>query len=395
MNKVITINLGGTAYQLEESGYDALRAYLEAAGVRLKGNPDRDEILSDVEQAIGEKFRTLLNNFKTVIVAAEVSAVLTEMGPIEDDSGAAGTAAATGGSGGAGAAETDSGARPAGAPGAAKRFYRINEGAMLAGVCNGLAAYLNIDPTIVRLLFVLLTIFWGTGLLIYLVMAIVVPAADSPEEKAAAYGAPFTTQEFVRRARAGYYEAMRSFPDRQARREWKRRFRQEMRGWGILFHREMDANTHQWRYNWHRYWGASAPTGVGFALPLISVLHGALAIAWIATLNSLLATGALFGVLLPAGMPVWAAVLLLLVVYGFLVWPLKAARRAFYYGAFGGPRWAWPLVCAADLLVSLAVAAIAVWLALRYWPQAREAIHNLPPVVHEAVDNIKAWWARK
>src|ERR1017187_9059872 len=113
MNKVITINLGGTAYQLEESGYDALRAYLEAAGVRLKGNPDRDEILSDVEQAIGEKFRALLNNFKTVIVAAEVSAVLTEMGPIEDDSGAAGTAGATGGSGGAGAAETDSGARPA------------------------------------------------------------------------------------------------------------------------------------------------------------------------------------------------------------------------------------------------------------------------------------------
>ena len=55
---------------------------------------------------------------------------------------------------------------------------------MIAGVCNGIAAHMNIDPTIVRLAFVLLTIFWGTGLLVYVVMAIVVPEARSPEEKA-------------------------------------------------------------------------------------------------------------------------------------------------------------------------------------------------------------------
>ena len=42
MNKVITINLGGNAYQLEEGGFDALRAYLETAAARLKDNPDRD-----------------------------------------------------------------------------------------------------------------------------------------------------------------------------------------------------------------------------------------------------------------------------------------------------------------------------------------------------------------
>ena len=64
MNKVITINLGGTAYQLEEGGYDALRAYLETATARLQGNPDRDEILSDIEQAIAEKFRALLGQLQ-------------------------------------------------------------------------------------------------------------------------------------------------------------------------------------------------------------------------------------------------------------------------------------------------------------------------------------------
>ena len=100
---------------------------------------------------------------------------------------------------------------------------------MIAGVCNGIAAYVNVDPTLVRLAFVLLTIFWGTGLLVYLVMAIVVPEARSPEEKAAASGIPSTAQEFIRRAKEGYYEAMKGFPDRKARREWKRRFKREMR----------------------------------------------------------------------------------------------------------------------------------------------------------------------
>jgi len=188
---------------------------------------------------------------------------------------------------------------------------------------------------------------------------------------------------------------MKSFPDRQARREWKRRFREEMRGWRMSFHREMDANAHRWRSNWHRHWGAGAPSGVGFALPLFSVLHGALAIAWVGTLISLLATHTVFGTALPAGVPVWVAVLLLLFVYGFLVWPLKAARRAFYYGGCGGPPWAWPFVCAVDVLVWMAVAVVVVWLAIRYMPLAHEAIRNLPPVVHEAVNNIKEWWAHK
>jgi len=62
MNKVITINLDGTAYQLEEGGYDALRSYLESASARLQGNPDRDEILSDIERAMAEKFRALLGS---------------------------------------------------------------------------------------------------------------------------------------------------------------------------------------------------------------------------------------------------------------------------------------------------------------------------------------------
>src|SRR5208283_4944313 len=244
MNKVITINLDGNAYQLEEGGYDALRAYLETAAARLQGNPDRDEILSDIERAIAEKFRALLASHKTVVVRQEVAAVLAEMGAIEVDPG---EAAATGAAGASrpGAAGED---RAAGQGGTPRRLYRIHEGAMIAGVCNGIAAYVNIDPTLVRLAFVILTMLWGTGLLVYVVMAFLVPEAVSPEEKAAASGDPSTAQEFIRRAKEGYYRAMKGFPDRHARREWKRRFKRDMR-----------ANTDQWRYNWHCYWDEHAP----------------------------------------------------------------------------------------------------------------------------------------
>ncbi len=233
MNKVITINLGGIAYQLEEDGYDALRAYLETATARLQGNPDREEILSDIERAIGEKFRALLGSHKTVVVTKEVAAVLAEMGPIEAD---AGEVAEPGASGGASTGESGPGAageeRTVSRAGTPKRLYRIHEGEMIAGVCNGMAAYINVDPTFVRLGFVLLTTLWGSGVLLYLVMAIVIPEANTPEEKAAAYGGPSTAQEFIRRAKEGYYEATKGFPDRKARREWQRRFKREMRGWG-------------------------------------------------------------------------------------------------------------------------------------------------------------------
>ena len=79
MNRVITINLNGNAYQLEENGYDALRAYLDDAARRLEGNPDKDEIMADIEQAIAEKFRAVLGVNKTVVIAEEVTEVIGAM----------------------------------------------------------------------------------------------------------------------------------------------------------------------------------------------------------------------------------------------------------------------------------------------------------------------------
>ena len=56
-----------------------------------------------------------------------------------------------------------------------KKLHRSNSEKMIAGVCGGLADYFNIDPTIIRLLFVLLFITGSAGFWIYLFLLIIMP----------------------------------------------------------------------------------------------------------------------------------------------------------------------------------------------------------------------------
>ncbi|HEX7212200.1 MAG TPA: PspC domain-containing protein [Propionibacteriaceae bacterium] len=56
-----------------------------------------------------------------------------------------------------------------------RKLYRSRSQRMIAGVCGGLADYFNIDATLVRVLFLLLAVFGGTGLVIYIVMWVIVP----------------------------------------------------------------------------------------------------------------------------------------------------------------------------------------------------------------------------
>ena len=66
MQKVIIINLNGNAYQLDEDAYAALRIYLDNAEAQLAFNPDKTEIVADLEQAIAEKCMRFLAPHKTV-----------------------------------------------------------------------------------------------------------------------------------------------------------------------------------------------------------------------------------------------------------------------------------------------------------------------------------------
>ena len=62
-----------------------------------------------------------------------------------------------------------------------KKLYRINEGKKLAGVCTGLAKYFNLDVTIIRLIWVACVLLGGSGILLYIIAALLIPEAPDSE----------------------------------------------------------------------------------------------------------------------------------------------------------------------------------------------------------------------
>jgi phage shock protein C len=71
---------------------------------------------------------------------------------------------------------------------APKLLYRSRSQKMIWGICAGIAEYLNLDPTVVRLLFVLAAIVWGGGVLAYLVLYFVMPEAPIINEREVGQG---------------------------------------------------------------------------------------------------------------------------------------------------------------------------------------------------------------
>ena len=63
-----------------------------------------------------------------------------------------------------------------------KKLYRNTENKMLAGVCSGIADYFDIDPTLVRLGWVLFSLLGGSGLLAYIIAAIIIPDAPTTNQ---------------------------------------------------------------------------------------------------------------------------------------------------------------------------------------------------------------------
>jgi len=56
-----------------------------------------------------------------------------------------------------------------------KRLYRSRKNRVLAGVCGGLGEYLNIDPVVVRLIWVAISLVWGFGIILYIIAALIMP----------------------------------------------------------------------------------------------------------------------------------------------------------------------------------------------------------------------------
>lgn len=393
MNRVITISLNGNAFQLEEAGYETLRRYLDTAVARLRDNPDREEIVSDLEQAIADKCGRFLAPHKSVISAAEIARILDEMGPVD--------APATDDGPSAQAFDGRTHARPDGAP---KRLYQIHEGAMISGVCNGFAAYLNVDVTIVRIIFVLLTILsGGLGIIVYLVMMFVIPYATTSEERAAAHGQPFSASELIERAKKQYEEFRNRHDWRRSQAHWRSHWRAQRRHW----REQQRAWRQRWRYDWdssgRSHWQSPPPPPrpvsygtrvfAGFMIPIFAILSAAIFVVWLVVLISLASTGTIFGWHLPYSIPVWAALLFVVLVYGAVAGPLRAASRASRHAATGRT-YGW--YGFGDALVRLGFILMFLWLAYHFIPGVADLVNGLPDlwrhVTHEAQTTAMNWW---
>lgn len=182
MKKVININFQGQVIPIEETAYEMLQNYVASLRTYFAQEEGRDEIINDIESRIAELFGEALKKGAACITDAEVTRIMNSMGRPEDfaaaDEGAAPAAGNTAGrqqSSNAGSSSSSGSAGPF-PPFEHKRLYRDEQDKIIGGVASGLANYMNIDPSIVRIIFALLAIFGGSGILVYIVFWIVLPS---------------------------------------------------------------------------------------------------------------------------------------------------------------------------------------------------------------------------
>jgi phage shock protein PspC (stress-responsive transcriptional regulator) len=168
MKRVVTVSLNGTSFNFDEDAYDALRSYMKRAEAQLASDPGRAEVLADLERSIAEKCQGVLHPQKDVVTYEEVRVVLAEIGVVH------GTAEDWQAQSAGTSYERTSVRAP---------LTQIREGAMISGVCNGLAVHFGFDVTILRVIFVILAIVTsGAFVLAYGAMMFLIPYDTNVEK---------------------------------------------------------------------------------------------------------------------------------------------------------------------------------------------------------------------
>ena len=175
MKRTLTINLNGFVFNIDEDAYQTLNQYLEDLGRHFAAD-EKEEILKDIEARVAELFSEKLVN-RNVVEMKDVQEVIEQLGQpsqFEDESGTQ--------------SETQS-AEPqqpftAGERRKSRKLYRDTANKKIGGVAAGMAAYMDWDPTIVRILFLLIMLFsLGWSVFIYILMWIFIPEANSVAQR--------------------------------------------------------------------------------------------------------------------------------------------------------------------------------------------------------------------
>ncbi|RYZ16139.1 MAG: PspC domain-containing protein, partial [Chitinophagaceae bacterium] len=182
MKKIININLSGRVIPIEDAAYDRLQRYIESLRAYFAAEEGRDEIINDIESRVAELMSDKVKKGAAAVTEEDMETIITTMGRVEDfeeadaadGAAASSSAAAAGATAGAKAEEPSAftritGRRPRG------RLYRSVNDRLIGGVCSGLANYFDLDPTIVRVIFLVLAFGGGFSFFAYILLWIFVP----------------------------------------------------------------------------------------------------------------------------------------------------------------------------------------------------------------------------
>ena len=181
MKKTLNINLAGLVFDIDEDAYMLLKEYLDDIARHFEKNAGREEIIADIENRIAEDFSQKRNSSKESITKDDVESVIHTMGRVEDFSSDDDEEIKNK------KQETYSNSSPR-----ARRLYRDTDNAILGGVASGIAKYFDVDPVLVRVLFVVFTFAGGFAIPLYIILWIITPKAETPLQKAEMSGEPIT-----------------------------------------------------------------------------------------------------------------------------------------------------------------------------------------------------------
>lgn len=158
MKETINANIGQQVFVLDRDAYDALVIYLN--DVRRRIMVDTDEVMNDIEIRLAEIFHEELSSSMMVVTLAMVERAIVRVGRPEDF-----------GSESEGEKRSYNGVGNANT----KLLRRSRRNRSIAGVCAGLADYLEVDVTLVRIMTLCLMLFGGMSLWVYIIAWMLIP----------------------------------------------------------------------------------------------------------------------------------------------------------------------------------------------------------------------------
>ena len=158
MNKIISANINGFVFQIDELAYTKLKAYLDM----IKQKVGNAEVAQDIENRIAELFSERLKNGSTAVFDQDVDEVMQQVGNPEQFGAEENDEKVEGGSSNTTYQEPIK-----------RRLYRDADDKVIGGVCSGIATYFGLDPVIIRLAFAGALFFFGSGVVLYILLMIV------------------------------------------------------------------------------------------------------------------------------------------------------------------------------------------------------------------------------